>query len=62
MEDPCALEFVPHYCKPEEICDKAVEVGPFPLVCVPDWFVTQQEVRVLHDGNDFYDNDEIIEW
>ena len=48
------------------MCDKAVEVGPFFLLCVPKWFVTQQQVKLWHDDDDFYDDDddddELVEW
>ena len=47
------------------MCDKAVREDPFSLLCVPDWFVTQQQVKIWHHDDDFYDDDdddEIIEW
>ena len=28
----------------------------------PDWFVTQQQVKLWHDDYDFCDHDEIIGW
>ena len=61
MEDLCVLEFVFDNFKAQEMCDKAVKEDPFSLVCVPDWFVTQQKVKLWHDDDNFYD-DEIIEW
>ena len=57
--------FVPDRFKAEEMCDKAVREDPFSLLCVPDWFVTQQQVKIWHHDDDFYDDDdddEIIEW
>ena len=45
------------------MCDKAVEVGPFFLLYVPNWLVTQQQVKLWHDDDDFYDDDnELVEW
>ena len=44
-DEPETLEFVPDHFKAQEICDKAVEEDP----CVPDWFVTHQQVKIWHD-------------
>ena len=33
----------------------------FSLQYVPDWFVTQEELKLWHDDNDC-DDDELIEW
>ena len=44
------------------MCNKVVRMDPWLLNNVPDWFVTQEEVKLWHDDNDFYDDDEIIEW
>ena len=44
------------------MCDKVVRDDTFSLVCVPDWFVTQEHINIWHDNYDWYDNDEIIEW
>ena len=42
--------------------DKVVKDDPSFLQFVPDWFVTQKQVKIWHDDND-YDNDyEIIGW
>ena len=43
------------------MCNKVVRMDPWLLNCVLDWFVTQKQVKLWHDGDDFYD-DEIIEW
>ena len=63
MKYPCGLEFVPDHLKMQEMCDKAVRDDPSYLVCVPDWFVRQQQVNMWYD--DYYndgDYDEIIKW
>ena len=44
------------------MCEKAVQEDSWLLGYVPDWFVTQQQVKLWHYDNDFYDDDEIIEW
>ena len=36
---------------------------PFSLEYVPDWFLTNGEVKLWHDDNDDDDgDDEVIEW
>ena len=63
MKYPCGLEFVPDHLKMQEMCDKAVRDDPSYLVCVPDWFVRQQQVNMWYD--DYYnddDYDEVIGW
>ena len=63
MEYPSGLELVPDHLKMQEMCDKAVRDDPSYLVCVPDWFVRQQEINMWYD--DYYkddDYDEIIKW
>ena len=44
------------------MCDKAVRDDAFFLVCVPDWFVTQQQVKFWDYDDDYHDDDEIIKW
>ena len=44
------------------MCDKAVRDDAFFLECVPDWFVTQQQVKLWDYDDDFCDDDEIIKW
>ena len=42
---------------------KAVRDEPFYLQYVPDWFVTQQQIELRDDVDDYCnDDDEIIEW
>ena len=43
------------------MCDKSVRDDAFFLVCVPDWFVTQQ-VKLWDYDDDYCDDDEIIKW
>ena len=47
------------------MCEKAVEVGPWLLIYVPDWFITQQQLKIWHDGKQIWhddDNNEFIKW
>ena len=43
------------------MCHNAVRKGPFPLQYVPDWFVTQQQVKIWHDDSKYHDKDRLIE-
>ena len=43
------------------MCDDVVRRDPYSLRFVPDWFVTQQQIKIWHD-NTYYDDDELIEW
>ena len=47
------------------MCEKAVEVGPWLLIYVPDWFITQQQLKLWHDDKQIWhddDNNEFIKW
>ena len=61
-EDPWQLYAVPDRFKTQEMCNKVVEVGPWQLKDVPDWFVTHQQIKIWHDDDDCYGDDEIAEW
>ena len=61
-DEPETLEFVPDHFKTQEICDEAVKEDSWELEFVLDWFVTHQQIKIWHDDNDYYDDDEIIEW
>ena len=56
------MEYVPDRLKTQEICNKVIEVDPFSLQYVPDWFVTQQHVNLWHDDGEYHDDDELINW
>ena len=60
--DPWQLEDVPDQLKTQETCDKVVRDDAFSLVCVLDWFVSQEQLKLWHDNDDYCDDDEIIEW
>ena len=40
----------------------AVMEDPSSLEYVPDWFVTQQQIELWDDDDEYYDDDKIIEW
>ena len=45
------------------MCEKAVKKYVWLLKFVPDWFVTQQQLKIWHDEDDYYnDDDKHIEW
>ena len=49
------------------MCAKTVKDNTYSLQYVPDWFVTQQQIKLWHDNDDnrptgWWRNDEIIEW
>ena len=46
------------------MCERAVKKCSGILENVPDWFVTQQQIKMWHDDGDYYycNNDKLIEW
>ena len=40
----------------------AVMEDPSSLEYVSDWFVTQQQIELWDDDDEYYDDDKIIEW
>ena len=44
------------------MCDVAVREDFLSLQYVPDWFVTQPQVKIWHDCNDDDDDDKLVEW
>ena len=36
--------------------------GTHILQFVPDWFVIQEQLEILHDDNDYFTDDELIAW
>ena len=59
--DPWQLDDVPDPFKGQEMCGEAMREEPSCLPYVPDWFVTQQQIELWHDVDDYCNNDEIIE-
>ena len=44
------------------MCDKAVRDYLFSLRFVPDWFVTEQQIDIWYDDDDYCNDDKIIRW
>ena len=44
------------------MCDDAIYEDSYSLKYVPDWFVMQELVKIWHDDNDYYDDDDLVEW
>ena len=44
--DPWQLDGILNHLKTLEMCDAAVRKDSFSSVCVPDWFVTQGQVKL----------------
>ena len=42
------------------MCDKAVRKNRFSLQFVPDWFVTQQQLKLRHYYDDYCNDDKLI--
>ena len=53
---------VPDRLRAEEMCNKAVYKYPWLLKYLPDWFVTQQQLKLWHDDDYYCNDDEIIKW
>ena len=45
-----SLAYVPDHLKTQDMCDKIVEESPWSLEYVPNWFVTQQQIKLWHDN------------
>ena len=44
------------------MCDDVVQRSSYSLKFVLDWFVTQVQLEIWHDGDDYCTDDELIEW
>ena len=61
--EPSTLWYVPDPFKTQEMCDEAVKAsGPCWLYGVPDWFVTQQQLKLWHDHAYYCNDDSLIKW
>ena len=43
------------------MCDKTVKDDPYSSQFFPDWFMTQQQLKIWHDDDDYYNDDELVE-
>ena len=46
VEESPVLKYVPDRFTTQKMCDKTVKDDPYTLQFVPDWFVTQQQLKV----------------
>ena len=60
--DPQQLNGVPDYRKTQKMCGDVVQRNSYFLHFVPYWFVTQEQLEIWHDGDDYCTGDELIEW
>ena len=44
------------------MCDKAVSEDRYSQKLVPDWFVTQEQVKIRPDDDDYCNDNEPSEW
>ena len=56
------LGVAPDYLKTRETCERAVVKYPATLEFVPDWFVSQQQLKLWHDKDGYCNNNELIKW
>ena len=56
------LGVAPDHLKTRETCERAVVKYPATLEFVPDWFVSQQQLKLWHDNDDYCNNNELIKW
>ena len=60
-EHSCMLEDVPDHLKMRKMCDAIVMKDSLLLRYVSDWFVTQKQLKIWHDDDGYFDDDELIE-
>ena len=46
----------------QKMCNDVEQRASYSLRFVPDWFVTQEQLEIWNDGDDYCIGDEIIEW
>ena len=46
----------------QKMCDDAVGGDPYSLQFAPDWFVTEQQIKIWHDSDDWHNDNEFIGW
>ena len=57
---PMASERIPDRLKTQKMCSKTLKDDTYYLQFVPDWFVTQQQLKIWHDDDDYCNVDELI--
>lgn len=56
------MQLVPAQYVKQEVCADAVRDEPFSLQYVPDWFLTQQQIKIWHDDDYYCNYDKFIQW
>ena len=59
---PWQLNDIPDYFNTQRVSDDVVQRDAHSLQFVPDWFVTEEQMKIWDDDDDHYDDNEIIEW
>ena len=59
---PWLIGYIPDHFKTQDICIKAVEVCQRQLKYIPDWFVTQQQIKLWHDHDYYCNNKDKFFW
>ena len=59
--DPSFLQIVPDHFKMQRMCE-AVQKRLCLLKYLPEWLVTQQEIKIWHDDDEFCNDDKLIKW
>ena len=44
------------------MCQKSVDRYLYLLRYVPDWFVTDQQINICHDNDEYCNNNKLIQW
>ena len=58
--EPHSLEFVSDQYKAGGMCERVIEKKSWLLKYFPDWFVTQQQIKLRHDDAYYYCNDNYL--
>ena len=59
---PWRLDDIPDHFKTPKMCNDTVRKGLFYLQYVHGWFVTQEQLKIWDDYNDYWNDNEIIKW
>ena len=60
--DPWQLYDVPYYLKTQKMCDDVAQRDSYSLQFFPGWFVTQEQLEMWHDEDDYCNDLVLIEW
>ena len=60
--DPWQLGNASDHFKTQEMFNEAMREDSYAFKFVPDWFVTQQQVKIRHDDDHYCNDNELIKW